>query len=92
MTKEEALGLLLRKCREKAGMTQEQIARKLHWSQSCVSNAEKGKRLPDIFKIMDWARVTQAQEALALFVAGADVSYIIQTVLDMVACTLPLIA
>jgi len=92
MTREEALGLLLRKCREKAGLTQTQLAMRMHWSQSCISNAEKGRRIPDIFKLMDWARITNAQEALALFVAGADVSYIIQTVLDMVACTLPLIA
>lgn len=94
MTREEALGLLLRKCREKAGLTQMQLAMKMHWSQSCVSNAEKGKRIPDIFKLMEWARITQAQEALAMFVAGIDVPTIIQMVLQMTGVTLmfPLVA
>lgn len=88
------LGLLLQKCRQKAGLTQEQLAMKLNRSQSCISKFEKGHKLPDIFTIMDWARVTATQEAIALFVAGTDVSYIIQTVLQMTgtAFVLPLSA
>lgn len=78
-----ALGLLLQKCRQKAGLTQDQLAMKLNRTQSCISKFEKGHKLPDIFTIMDWARITSAQEAIAMFVMGTDVTTIIQTVLQM---------
>lgn len=88
------LGLLLQKCRQKAGLTQEQLAIRLNRTQSCISKFETGRKLPDIFTIMDWAKITQTQEAIAMFVAGTDVSYIIQTVLQMTgaAFLIPLVA
>lgn len=61
---------LLRAAREKAGLTQEEIASRLNTSQSFVSKCERGERRLDIVELRSWC------DALGIpfrdFVGGFD--------------------
>ena len=45
---------LLRAQREKAGLTQEEVASRLNTSQSFVSKCERGERRLDIVELRSW--------------------------------------
>lgn len=45
---------LLRARREKAGLTQEEVASRLNTSQSFVSKCERGERRLDIVELRSW--------------------------------------
>lgn len=40
------IGASIKKCRQRAGMSQEELARKAKLTQSYISNVEKGKPMP----------------------------------------------
>lgn len=45
---------LLIETRQKAGVTQVQLARRLRWTQSSVSKVERGERRLDIIELSAW--------------------------------------
>lgn len=45
---------LLRSCREKAGLSQQAIAERLHETQTFVSKCERGERRVDIVELSQW--------------------------------------
>lgn len=45
---------LLREVRERAGVTQEQIAERLETTQSIISKCERGERRLDIIELKAW--------------------------------------
>lgn len=45
---------LLTETREKAGLTQIKLARRLRWTQSAVSKVERGERRLDILELLQW--------------------------------------
>lgn len=61
------LGNNIRKYRERANLSQEQLAEKLHFSQQQISYWEHGKRLPSIDTIMDIAKVLHVHYSNLLF-------------------------
>jgi transcriptional regulator with XRE-family HTH domain len=63
------LGNVLRKCRERAGLTQEQLARQIYVDRTVIAKVETGALNPSYVLVKDWARVT-------------DSVHIIQTDLD----------
>lgn len=53
----EKFGLFLRELRTRRGLTQEQLAERLHVSAAAVSKWENGKCLPDLTKFEDLAAI-----------------------------------
>lgn len=47
---------LLREVRERAGLTQEQMAERLETTQSIISKCERGERRLDIVELNAWCR------------------------------------
>ncbi|MFM6193242.1 MAG: helix-turn-helix domain-containing protein [Planktothrix sp.] len=47
---------LLREVRERAGVTQEQIAERLETTQSIISKCERGERRLDIIELKAWCQ------------------------------------
>ncbi|MGF6354021.1 transcriptional regulator with XRE-family HTH domain [Paenibacillus sp. 4624] len=69
---EMKFGAIMRACREKAGLTQEQLADKLNRTQACVSKFEKDHKVPDMNTMLNWAEVTGAREVIVTFLYGMD--------------------
>lgn len=78
------VGALLRACRERAGLTQTQLAQRLHIEQACVSRAENDKKKLDIQTFVDWLKVTQAQEVAVAFLYGMDGVNIINQIMPFI--------
>lgn len=72
------VGALLRACRERAGLSQEELADRLNRSQSCISKYETDQKIPDIFTFLNWLQVTQAQEVAVAYLLGFDGLTILQ--------------
>ncbi len=53
----ETFAPFLRQAREKSGLTQSQLAEKMHVSTAAVSKWERGKSLPDVAKIEELAEI-----------------------------------
>jgi transcriptional regulator with XRE-family HTH domain len=51
---------LLRRLREKAGLTQRELGRRLKKPQSWVYNCETGNRRMDVTEFVAWARACEA--------------------------------
>lgn len=66
------VGALLRMCRVKEGMSQEQIAKHLKVDRSKVSRIETGKEDPSITEVMIWAEITDSREFIGIYVAGHE--------------------
>ena len=66
------VGSLLKACRERAGLKQEELADKLYMSQSTISKYETDRKKIDIPTFVQWIQVTQAQELAFAFLFGMD--------------------
>ena len=60
----------LRKARQDAGITQEQVAKKLKATQSFVSKVERGERRLDVVELRQWSKALGI--TLMDFVAGFE--------------------
>ncbi|MEY3869377.1 MAG: helix-turn-helix domain-containing protein [Microcoleaceae cyanobacterium] len=58
---------LLREVRERAGLTQEQIAERLETTQSIISKCERGERRLDIVELKTWCKALDIP--LSVFIA-----------------------
>lgn len=76
-------GAILQACRERAGLSQEELAEKLHRSQSCISKFEKDKKTLDVHTLMQWVDATAAKEVMVAFVCGVDGLGIMQSIMQM---------
>lgn len=65
-------GAIMQACREKAGLTQEQMADRLNRTQSCISKYEKDRKIPDMTTMMQWMDATGTREVLIAFLYGMD--------------------
>lgn len=73
-----SFGAILKSCRERAGLTQEQLAELLHRSRSCISKIESDKKTLDAATLIRWGDVTSAKEVVCAIVYGIDPNVIIQ--------------
>jgi len=78
------IGALLQTCRTRAGLSQEEMADKLHRSQSCISKIEKDKKTVDVQTFVEWLKITQAQEVAVAFLYGMDGISIIQNLMPLI--------
>ncbi|NQX68462.1 helix-turn-helix transcriptional regulator [Paenibacillus alba] len=76
-------GAIMQACRERAGLTQEQIADKLHKSRSCISKLENDMKTPDLPTMMRWADITGAREVVVSFMYGMDGISIMQNLMQV---------
>ncbi|MFD0868807.1 helix-turn-helix domain-containing protein [Paenibacillus residui] len=76
-------GAIMQACRERAGLTQEQMAELLHRSQSCISKYEKDHKAPDVQTLIQWINITNAKEVFVAFLCGIDGVSIMQNILQI---------
>ncbi|MED3549992.1 helix-turn-helix transcriptional regulator [Cytobacillus praedii] len=77
-------GSILQACRERAGLSQEELAEKLNRTQSCISKFEKDKRIPDMTTFMQWIQTTQTQEVAVAFLYGMDGINLLQQMMPLI--------
>ncbi len=77
-------GAIMQACRERAGLTQEQMAEKLHRTQACISKFENDHKVPDMPTMMRWVEVTGAKEVFVAFFCGMDGLSIMQNIMTLV--------
>lgn len=68
------IGAVLRKMRKGAGLSQEELAEKLHISRSNVSRLESNKLTLTFEDAVRWAQSTNAQDMLIALILNVDVS------------------
>lgn len=75
-------GSILKACRERAGMSQVDLADELYINQSDVSKFERGTKEPSMSMFQKWSMVTQSPDVLVAFIAGMDGLTILTNVLN----------
>jgi len=81
---EFGIGAILRAVRVRAGLSQEELAARLHYSQSDISRFETGAKEPTATIFLRWLRETNAHEVAVAYFCGLDGLQIMQTILGMV--------
>lgn len=77
-------GAFLKKCREKAGFSQDMMAQLMNRSQSDISKLEKDRKGIDLFTFRDWTMLTNAVEAGIAFMYNVDAASLFQTAMQVV--------
>jgi len=80
---EFGIGAILRAVRVRAGLSQEELAARLHYNQSDISKFETGAKEPPISVFLRWLRETNAHEVMVAYFCGLDGLTIMQTILSM---------
>ncbi|MGM8212600.1 helix-turn-helix domain-containing protein [Virgibacillus sp. W0430] len=75
-------GAILKACRDREGISQEELADKLYINQSDVSKYENGTKEPSISMVQAWVTNTHSQEVMVAFLCGVDGLSILQNLLD----------
>ena len=75
-------GDILRACRKRAGLTQEELAYRLHTDQANISRYEAGKQEPSISFFQAWVQNTNSPEVMAAFLLGIDGVTIISQIMS----------
>lgn len=78
-------GAILKACRERAGLNQEELAFRLHVNQSDISKYETNVKEPTLSTVKAWVEQTQTQEVLIAFLCGVDGIGVMQNIMDMVS-------
>lgn len=71
------LGLVLRKCRIRAKMTQEQLAEKLFLARSAISKMENNRQVIDAPLLITWIQMTGAADVFIQLINGTDITTIL---------------
>lgn len=74
------IGAVLRTARERYGLSQEELALKLHRSRSCISKFENNKKTLDVPTFITWMNLTSAKDLMIAALAGVDPSMIMDVV------------
>lgn len=77
-------GAILRACRERSGLSQEELAFRLSMNQSDVSKFENGAKEPTISTVQSWLANTQATEVLVAFLCGVDGLGLMQSIMQFI--------
>lgn len=77
------VGSILKACRERQGYSQEELAKKLNRSRSCISKFENDLKTLDLQTFMQWMEITNAKEVMIAFFCGMDGIQIMQNLLTM---------
>lgn len=77
-------GGILRACRERSGLSQEELAFRMNVNQSDVSKFETGTKEPTLSTVQAWLSNTQATEVLVAFLCGIDGLGIMQNIMQLI--------
>ncbi|PJN56155.1 helix-turn-helix transcriptional regulator [Paenibacillus sp. FSL W8-0187] len=77
-------GAIMQACRERAGLTQEEMAARLHRTQACISKYENDHKIPDMPTMLRWVEVTGAKEVVVAFLCGMDGLSIMQSIMPFI--------
>lgn len=64
------IGAIMQACRERAELSQEEMALRLERSQGYISKVERGKTVPDFVTVLKWSEETKSSEIMALYFFG----------------------
>lgn len=67
------IGKELKRWREAAGLSQDDLAAELNRSRSCISKFENDRKTIDIYTLKNWALVTNSEIQAAVVLFGADI-------------------
>ena len=76
------VGAILKACRTRAKLSQEELAHRLFINQSDVSKYENDTKEPTLSMAYAWMNTTNAPEVLVAFMYGAESTDIIQKLID----------
>lgn len=76
-------GLILKKCRLRAKLTQEQLAERLFLARSAVSKLENNKQVLDAQTLFAWIRETGTPDVAVALLYGVDATTIVQQVMSI---------
>lgn len=62
----------MKACREKAMLSQLDMAMKLKRSQSCISKFESNNKIPDVDTFIEWMEVANCKEVAIAYLYGLD--------------------
>uniref|UniRef100_UPI00370953A9 helix-turn-helix domain-containing protein n=1 Tax=Bacillus pumilus TaxID=1408 RepID=UPI00370953A9 len=79
------LGVVLRKARVQAGISQEKLAEMLSRSRSCISKIENDQKVLDVPTYVRWMEVTNAKEAMIATLCGIDPLAVTQQITAIMA-------
>lgn len=71
------LGLVLKKCRLRAKMTQEELAEKAFLARSAISKIENNRQVIDAPLLITWIQMTGAVDIFIQIINGTDISTIL---------------
>lgn len=77
-------GAVLKACRERMGLSQEELAFRLNMNQSDISKFENNTREPTLSILQSWINNTQAPEVLVAFLCGVDGLGIMQSIMQII--------
>lgn len=78
------LGTLMKACRERAKLSQEELAYQMNRTQACISKYENDHKVPDANTFAEWFRQTNSPEVAIAFLYGVDGLTILQQLLPIV--------
>lgn len=76
-------GAILRACRDRVGMSQEELAAKLFRSRNSISRLENDQIELDVNTLSQWAEITGAREVVVAFICGMDGLSIMQSMMQI---------
>ncbi|MDW0113811.1 helix-turn-helix transcriptional regulator [Sporosarcina saromensis] len=79
-----AYGAILKACRMRKGLTQEELADMLHMEQADVSRIENDRKEPMMTLFQRWALATDSSDVLVAFIAGVEGVTMLSTILSTV--------
>ncbi|UDF15765.1 helix-turn-helix domain-containing protein [Bacillus pumilus] len=79
------LGVVLRKARVQAGISQEKLAEMLSRSRSCISKIENDQKMLDVPTYVRWMEATNAKEAMIATLCGIDPLAVTQQITAIMA-------
>ncbi len=79
------MGVVLRKARLQAGISQERLAEMLSRSRSCISKIENDQKVLDVPTYVRWMEATNAKEAMIATLCGIDPLAVTQQITAIMA-------
>ncbi|CAI7725093.1 helix-turn-helix transcriptional regulator [Bacillus sp. 28A-2] len=79
------MGVVLRKARVQAGISQEKLAEMLSRSRSCISKIENDQKVLDVPTYVRWMEATNAKEAMIATLCGIDPLAVTQQITAIMA-------
>lgn len=66
------IGEILKQCRQKAGLSQDRLAKMLYTDQPNISRIESGEVSPAYAVVKQWAKATKCEDMISMDLAGRD--------------------